>query len=106
MESSLIIPIITGIVAALAGLGLGKLIFAKDTQARVEEVKKQAAQILSDAESKHEILKKEKLLEATKRFVQLMADHDRHSMEKNKKIKDAENRIKQKEPHNKQKVEN
>lgn len=64
MESSLIIPIITGIVAALAGLGLGKLIFAKDTQARVEEAKKQAAQILSDAEFKSENLKKEKLLEA------------------------------------------
>ena len=42
MESQLIIPIITGIVAALAGLGLGKVIFAKDTQNKVEEAKKQA----------------------------------------------------------------
>jgi ribonuclease Y len=105
MESSLIIPIITGIVAALAGLGLGKLIFAKDTQARVEEAKKQAAQILSDAEFKSENLKKEKLLEAKEKFVQLKADHERDSLEKNKKINDAENRIKQKEQTINQKVE-
>ena len=45
MESQLIIPIITGIVAALAGLGLGKLIFAKNAQAKVEEAQKQAEQI-------------------------------------------------------------
>ena len=31
MESQLIIPIITGILATLVGLGLGKLIFAKNT---------------------------------------------------------------------------
>jgi ribonuclease Y len=97
MESQLIIPIITGIVAILAGLGLGKIIFAKDTGAKVEEAKKQAAQILADAEVKTENLKRERMLEAKEKFVQLKADHDRELLEKNKKINDSENRIKQKE---------
>jgi ribonuclease Y len=62
MESQLIIPIITGILAALAGLGLGKFIFAKDTKNKVEEAKKQAENILTDAQFKAENLKKERLL--------------------------------------------
>ena len=50
MESQLIIPIITGILALVVGLGLGKIIFAKNTQEKLEEARKQAAQILSDAQ--------------------------------------------------------
>ncbi len=106
MESQLIIPIITGILAALAGLGLGKTIFAKDTKNKVEEARKQAENILSDAQFKAENLKKERLLEAKEKFVQLKADHDKELLEKNRKINDAENRIKQKEQSINQKMEN
>ncbi len=106
MESQLIIPIITGILAALAGLGLGKTIFAKDTKNKVEEARKQAENILSDAQFKAENLKKERLLEAKEKFVQLKADHDKELLEKNRKINDAENKIKQKEQSINQKMEN
>jgi ribonuclease Y len=106
MESQLIIPIITGILAALAGLGLGKFIFAKDTKNKVEEAKKQAENILTDAQFKAENLKKERLLEAKEKFVQLKSDHDKELLEKNRKINDAENRIKQKEQSINQKMEN
>lgn len=105
MESQLIIPIITGILAAAVGLGLGKLIFAKDTASKVLEAKKQAEQILSDANTKSENLKKERLLEAKEKFVQLKEDHDREILEKNRKIGDSENRAKQKELTINQKVE-
>jgi ribonuclease Y len=105
MESQLIIPIITGITAALVGLGLGKLIFSKNSAAKLEEARKQAEQILNDAQFKAENLKKEKLLEAKEKFVQLKADHDKEAFEKNRKIADAENRIKQKEQQINQKTE-
>jgi ribonuclease Y len=105
MESQLIIPIIIGITATLVGLGLGKLIFSKNTAAKVEEAKKQAEQILNDAQFKAENLKKEKLLEAKEKFVQLKSDHDKEAFEKNRKIADAENRIKQKEQQINQKTE-
>lgn len=105
MESQLIIPIITGITAALVGLGLGKLIFSKNSAAKVEEARKQAEQILNDAQFKAENLKKEKLLEAKEKFVQLKSDHDKDAFEKNRKIADAENRIKQKEQQINQKTE-
>jgi ribonuclease Y len=102
---SLIIPIITGIVAVLAGLGLGKLIFSKNSAAKLEEAQKQAEQILNDAQFKSENLKKERLLEAKEKFVQLKADHEKEVFEKNRKIADAENRVKQKEQQINQKTE-
>lgn len=105
MESQLIIPIITGILAALAGLGLGKLIFAKNTASKVEEAKKQADQILNDAQLKAENLKREKLLEAKENFVQLKSDHEKDVFERNRKIVDSENRTKQKEQQITQKTE-
>ncbi|MEN9371955.1 MAG: hypothetical protein RLZZ390_286 [Bacteroidota bacterium] len=105
MESQLIIPIIIGIVATLAGLGLGKLLFSKNSAAKLEEAQKQAEQILNDAQFKSENLKKEKLLEAKEKFVQLKSDHDKEVFEKNRKIADAENRIKQKEQQINQKTE-
>ena len=105
MESQLIIPIIIGIVATIVGLGLGKLIFSKNTAAKLEEAKKQAEQILNDAQFKSENLKKERLLEAKEKFVQLKADHEKEVFEKNRKIADAENRIKQKEQQINQKTE-
>lgn len=105
MESQLIIPIIIGIAATLVGLGLGKLIFSKNSAAKLEEAQKQAEQILNDAQFKSENLKKEKLLEAKEKFVQLKSDHDKEVFEKNRKIVDAENRIKQKEQQINQKTE-
>ncbi|MFN5478695.1 MAG: ribonuclease Y [Chitinophagaceae bacterium] len=105
MDSQLIIPIITGIVAALVGLGLGRLIFSKNTASKLEEAQKQADQILSEAASKAENIKKERMLEAKEKFVQLKADHDKEVFERNRKLNDSENRIKQKEQTINQKTE-
>ncbi len=98
MNSTLIYILITAVVALLAGIFIaGKLIYAKDTQKKLDEAELQAQKILSDAQTNAETLKKEKLLEAKERFVQLKAESDREVLEKNRKISDAENRIKQKE---------
>lgn len=93
----LVIAIITGVVGIVAGLIIGKLIFAKNTKKQVEEAELQAQTIIKDAELRAETLKKEKQLEAKEKFVQLKAEHDKEVLERNKKINDAENRIKQKE---------
>lgn len=97
MEFSQILPIIIGVLSLAVGIGAGKLIFAKNTRKIVEESEIQAQKILSEAQIQAESLKKEKLLEAKEKFVQLKAEHDREVLEKNKKVNDAENRIRQKE---------
>ncbi|MEJ7768770.1 MAG: ribonuclease Y [Chitinophagaceae bacterium] len=97
MDASMTYIIITGIIALIAGLLVGKLLFAKDTRKRVEEAELQAQKIIAEGQLNAETLKKEKLLEAKERFVQLKAEHDREVLERTRKVGEAENRIKQKE---------
>lgn len=96
MESNVLIYIVGGI-ALIIGIIAGKLIFAKNTRRQVEEAEQQAKKIVSDAQVQAETLKKEKLLEAKERFVQLKAEHDKEVLDKNRKIGESENRIRQKE---------
>jgi ribonuclease Y len=92
-----ILSIIIGIVALIIGTVLGKVIFAKNTKKQVEEAERQSKLILKEAELTAENLKKEKELEAKEKFVQMKATHDRDVMQRNQKIVDTENRVKQKE---------
>lgn len=102
-----LIPIIiVGVVALIAGLLLGKLIFAKNTKQLVDAAEQQAQQIISDGKSQAETLKKEKQLEAKEKFVQLKSDFDKDVFQRNQKLVDAENRIKQKEQSLNQKDQN
>jgi ribonuclease Y len=105
MDTTLIISLITGLVALAAGTFAGKVIFAKNTAQKVEEAEQQARKIISDAKSNAENIKKERILEAKEKFVQLKAEHDRELNEKNRKIADSEGRIKQKEQTINQKLE-
>lgn len=92
-----ILPIIIGAAALIIGILLGKFLFAKNTKKQLEEADQQAQKIISDAKTQAETLKKEKLLEAKEKFVQLKADHDKEVFQRNQKISENENRVKQKE---------
>lgn len=92
-----VIYIIISLVSIAIGIIAGKFIFAKDTNKRVAEAESQAQKIISEAELKAETTKKEKILEAKEKFVQLKSEHDKDVLERNRKISDVENRIKQKE---------
>src|SRR5678815_2324487 len=92
-----IIPIIVGVVALIAGIILGKVIFSKNTKKQLEEADQQSQKLIADAKVQAETLKKEKLLEAKERFVQLKSEHDKEVFQRNQKLSEAENRAKQKE---------
>jgi ribonucrease Y len=102
----IIIYIIIGAVALLAGTLLGKLIFAKNTKQQVLEADQQAKKIISDGQLQAENLKKEKLLEAKEKFVQLKSEHDRDVFQRNQKLVESESRVKQKEQSLNQKDQN
>ena len=104
--NSIILYIIIGAVALILGITLGKLVFAKNTQKQVAEADQQAQKIIADGNLQAENLKKEKLLEAKEKFVQLKADHERDVLQRNQKLVESEGRIKQKEQSLNQKDQN
>ncbi|MEO8770951.1 MAG: ribonuclease Y [Ferruginibacter sp.] len=96
MEPS-ILYIIIGVAALIIGVIVGKVLFAKNTQKQVEEAQNQSQKIIADGQLQAENLKKEKLLEAKEKFVQLKADHDKDVLQRTQKLLESENRVKQKE---------
>ena len=101
-----VIVVIVGVVALVLGFILGKVLSKKDVQGKIDEAEHRAKKIVGDAQTAAENLKKEKLLEAKEKFVQLKAEHDKEVLEKNRRANDAESRIKQKEQGINQKIEN
>ena len=100
-----IITLIAAIAAIVVGIIAGKFIFAKDTRKRIEEAELQAQTILKEAELRGETIRKEKELAAKERFVQLQAQHEKEVLERNRKVAEGENRVKQKELAINQKTE-
>lgn len=103
---TIIIYIIIGVAALIAGILTGKFIFAKSSKQLFEQAQQQAQQIVNEAEIKAENIKKEKQLEAKERFVQLKSEYDKNVQQRNQKINDAENRVRQKEQSLNQKDQN
>ncbi|MEO7310379.1 MAG: ribonuclease Y [Chitinophagaceae bacterium] len=109
----IIIYIIIGVVALVAGLVAGKFVFAKNTTQQIElaeqeaqRIRQEAQRITKDAESAAETLKKEKLLEAKEKFVQMKADNDKELNDRNRKMAEAEGRVRSQEQSINAKVAN
>jgi ribonuclease Y len=102
---------ILGIIGyVLAGLAVGILVgrFLLRNLLKTQEIAAQTKvkKMLKDAESKAEILKKDRLLEAKEKFLQLKSEHEQEVNNKNNQINQRENAIKQKEQSINQRLEN
>ena len=94
--------IITIIVIALVSISVG--IVASATFLR-RTLEKKSQQILKDAKTEAEVIKKEKILQAKEKFLQLKSEHEKYVSEKNGQIAAGENRLKQKESAISQKID-
>lgn len=94
--------VITGIVAILAGLAAGVAITSTFLK---KVIVKKSENIIKDAEEKGEMIKRDKILQAKEKFLQLKSDYENTFQEKNKEILKNENRLKQKETTVSQKFE-
>jgi ribonuclease Y len=97
--------IIVALVALVTGGGIAGFIVSKTNKSKDLLAEEKAQNIIKDAEAKAEILKKDRMLEAKEKFLQLKADHEKEIVEKNKAVIVAENRISQKESALSQKLE-
>lgn len=89
-----------------AGVILGRFLLRKLFKNQEVAAQVKAKKILKDAESNAEILKKDKLLEAKEKFLQLKADHEQEINTRNNNINQRESSLKQREQSISQKLEN
>ncbi|MFZ7154713.1 MAG: ribonuclease Y [Bacteroidota bacterium] len=105
MDSQIIILIAEGLVAMIIGFLVSRYVMVRTMKSKETAAESKAQSIIKEAELEAEVIKKNKILEAKERFIQLKAEHEKSIGEKDKNIAAAENRIKQKESQLAQKVE-
>src|ERR1700750_389608 len=102
-----VLYIIIGLLAGVpTGIVIGRFLLRKLFKDQEAVAQSKVKKILKDAETNAEILKKDKLLEAKERFLQMKAEHETEINSKNNNINQRENSVKQKEQSLNQKLEN
>ncbi len=93
----LIIPIVVGIVGLAIGFFIAKTLEKNKASLIIKNAKKQAASVLKEAKLEGENLKKDKILQAKEKFIELKAEHEKVILGRDKKVSEAEKRIREKE---------
>ena len=96
-------------IALIAGVVAGFMIsnskLNKSGEMEKENFKKQKENMLKEAEVKNEALKQEKILQAKEKFLQLKAEHDKTTNERNQQLVVLENKAKQRDSELAKKLE-
>lgn len=91
------LSIIIGIAGLLVGFALTMLLEKVKTTKIISRAKKEAQSVLKEAVLEAENIKKDKMLQAKEKFLELKAEHEKTIIAKDKKIAEAEKRIKDRE---------
>ena len=104
MELSLYI-LATAIIALLAGFFIGKSLLQKVYQQQETEAREKAELIVKEAEAKAEGIKKDRILQAKEKFINLKEEFEKESNRKKQILQTNENKLKQREQQIKQQQE-
>lgn len=89
------------ILAVLGGLALGVVLMRIMQQSkfnnRIKKSEQQAKRIIKKARQESDQIKKDKILQAKERFIELKAEHEKAVLNREKKISDVEKRLREKE---------
>lgn len=86
-----LISLLLGIaVGFLVGGGLAYVIWNRALNSK-------KARIIAEAQAEGEVIKKDKILQAKEKFLQLKSDHEKYIIEKSADVNEMENRLKQKD---------
>ncbi|OAQ41583.1 ribonuclease Y [Pedobacter psychrophilus] len=102
----ILIYLIIAVVALGLGIVIGRFLLRQLLKQQEVAAQNKVKKILREAESKAEILKKDKLLEAKEKFLQMKSDHEQEINQKNTIAAQRENTLKQKEQSLNDKIEN
>lgn len=90
------------IIAAVLGIAFGIGLSYTLLKSTLE---KNSVRLLKDAQEEAELMKKDRILQAKEKFLQLKLEHEKQINERNQQMLVAENRVKQKENQINQKIE-
>ena len=96
MDSTLLI-VIAGIVGIAGGFLIAKLLERSNIFNLLKNAKQEVASILKDANIDAENIKKDKILQAKEKFIELKAEHEQVILGRDKKIAEVEKRVRDKE---------
>jgi ribonuclease Y len=98
METNTILIIVGSIVVGLIiGVVITKILEKNNASKLVKNAKKEAASILKEANHEGESLKKDKILQAKEKFIELKSEHEKVILSRDKKMAEAEKRTRDKE---------
>lgn len=96
MDSTILI-IIMGLAGVAVGFGIAKFIEKANVSNLIKNAKKEAASILKEASLQAENTKKDKILQAKEKFIELKAEHEQVILAREKKVGEVEKRARDKE---------
>ncbi len=86
-----------GIIALVIGFLMAKVLEKKKASSTLKNVKKQASTVLKEANIEAEGIKKDKILQAKEKFIELKSEHEKVIFSRDKKVIESEKRIREKE---------
>lgn len=92
-----IIAIIAAVVGIAGGFIIAKILERNNSSQLIKNAKKSAQNILKEAKSEGESLKKDKILQAKEKFIELKSEHEKVINSREKKMNEAEKRTRDKE---------
>jgi len=95
--NNIVTIIITAVVALIVGFIIAKMLEKNNAATAIASAKKEAASIIKNAEKDGESLKKDKMLQAKERFIELKSEHEKVINSREKKMVEAEKRTRDKE---------
>ena len=97
MENSIIFAVGGVVLGLIIGFIIAKILDKKNASKLVKEAKRSAASILKSANIEGESIKKDKILQAKEKFIELKSEHEKVILSRDKKMADAEKRTRDKE---------
>ncbi|AUP81149.1 ribonuclease Y [Flavivirga eckloniae] len=97
MDNSIIYAVGGVVLGLIIGFIITKRIEKNNASKLIKEAKKNANLILKEAKSEGERLKKDKILQAKEKFIELKSEHEKVILSRDKKMAEAEKRTRDKE---------
>ena len=93
----ILFPVLAGIIGVAIGFFIAKMLEKSNANKLIQETKKEANNILKEAKVEAEAIKKDKILQAKEKFIELKSEHEKVILSREKKVSDVEKRIRDKE---------